>query len=97
MNPSEKVRTSFSSSIVTVSMPESSNAEKSNSSKRFGRKSDFRAEHPEKASDSIFFREDDREIPIEDNFLQPQKASERRTATESGSENSTSDTQPWNA
>jgi hypothetical protein len=86
MNPFEKVRNSFLSSIITVSMPESSNtvransedkptsALRANSLKKFGRKSDLRAEHPEKAHWSISFREEDGEISIDDNFSQLQKA-----------------------
>jgi hypothetical protein len=74
-------------------MPEAANAETSNSSKYFGRKSDFRAEHSVKALCLIFFREEDREISIDDNFAHLSKAQEPITATESGSESFTNDTQ----
>jgi hypothetical protein len=97
MNPSENARRSFPSLIVTVSMLESSKAEKSNSLKHFGRKSDFRAEQPAKALSSILFREDDCESSIDDNFLQLWKASWPRTETESGTARFTSDTQQLKA
>jgi hypothetical protein len=74
-------------------MPESSNAEPSKSSKYFGRKSDFSAEHREKAFESILYRGDDGEISTDDNFVQFLKQFWPRTATESGRENFTKNTQ----
>jgi hypothetical protein len=74
-------------------MPESSNAEKSKSLKYFGRKSDFSAEHPEKAFEPIFSREEDREISIDDNLTQFEKEPQPITSTESGRENFVKDTQ----
>jgi hypothetical protein len=67
------------------------NAEPPKRSTHFGRKSSFRAEHPWKAVRQTSFRDEPREIPIEDKFLQSWKAELSITLTVLGSESFSKD------